>query len=131
MRFTEAEYAAIQAKRSGKPSRKPNNGRTRKYGNERVEVDGIKFDSKKEAARYVALRMLEHHGFIRNLRLQVPYKLTERRKYIADFVYEELGGFFLLDWVEVVEDCKGYRTEVYKLKRDLMKEKYGIVIRET
>lgn len=105
-----------------------------KYHNHKTEFDGILFDSKKEAQRYAILRGMEWAGAIRNLRRQVKYKLIEGRRwsngkkhrdtyYIADFVYTVHGR-------EVVEDVKGIRTPVYKLKRELMKEKYNIEIQE-
>ena len=101
-----------------------------KYRAQKCVVDGITFDSKKEAARYHELRLLERAGEIRNLRLQVPYVLLPKSlygreiKYIADFVYFENNEI-------IIEDVKGVRTAVYKLKKRMMAEKYGIVIRET
>ena len=100
-----------------------------KYRNKKTEVDGILFDSKKEAKRYIELKTLEQLGVIKCLRLQVPYVLFEKSKYgrvvkyIADFVYEQ-------DMEIIVEDVKGIKTDVYKLKKRIMAEKYGIVIRE-
>lgn len=92
-------------------------------------IDGIRFASKKEANRYKELRLLESKGVIKNLRLQVPYTLIEKSKYgreiryVADFVYAYEGQ-------EVVEDTKGYRTDVYKLKYRLMQEINKITIHE-
>lgn len=100
-----------------------------KYGAIRTEIDGISFDSKREAARYQELRLLEQAGEIENLRLQVPYELIAKSKYgrsikyVADFVYSRNG-------LTVVEDAKGVRTPVYRLKRRMMAEKYGIKIEE-
>lgn len=88
------------------------------------------FDSGREAERYYELRLLERAGKISGLRRQVPYVLIPAQKgerackYIADFVYMENGE-------EIVEDCKGYRTEVYRLKRKMMLYIHGIKIRET
>ena len=95
--------------------------------------------SKKEAKRAQELRLLEKAGKIRNLREQVRYELIgafEKGQrpicYIADFVYEEpMDGKPLAPWLEVVEDCKGYRTPVYKIKKRLMQREYGIRILET
>ncbi len=99
-----------------------------KYRAIRTEVDGHKFPSLKEAKRYGQLKMLQLAGEIGNLRLQVPYELnpggTFSYKYIADFVYIENGK-------EVVEDCKGYRTAVYRKKAKLMFKLFGIAIKET
>lgn len=100
-----------------------------KYHAVKTELDGIKFDSKKEAKIYSELKLLERAHEISNLRLQVPYILIEKSeygreiKYIADFVYEEKGQ-------TVVGDAKGIRTDVYRLKKRLMAEKYGIIIKE-
>lgn len=104
-----------------------------KYHNKKTEVDGILFDSKKEAGRYLVLKMMEETGEIRDLRRQVKYELIPKQRidgkmkrpvyYIADFVY-------IKDDDLVVEDVKGYRTETYKLKRRLMLWKNGIEVRE-
>lgn len=99
-----------------------------KYRNVRTEVDGITFHSKKEAARYSDLKLLERAGQIKDLRIQVPFlfELNDVRicKYFADFVYRENGK-------EVVEDCKGKRTKDYMIKRKLMKAFFAIEIFET
>ena len=105
-----------------------------KYGNKKTVIDGITFDSKKEAERYCELRLLLRSGRIKDLRLQVPYEVVpsvkihgvKQRavKYIADFVYTEAGR-------EIVEDSKGVRTREYVIKRKLMKHVHGIDIRET
>ena len=107
-----------------------------KYNNKITELDGIKFHSKKEALRYSQLKLYEKGGLIANLRLQVAYELipklvingrNERAiKYVADFVYTDT-----VNKVEVVEDCKGFKTDIYKLKYRLMKHVHGIDIKET
>ncbi len=105
-----------------------------KYHAKKTELDGITFDSRKEAQRYAELRLLERSGAIHNLRRQVRYELIPAQKkdgktierachYIADFVYEENGK-------TVVEDVKGYRTKEYVLKRKLMLQVHGIEVRE-
>lgn len=110
-----------------------------KYRNKVTILDGIRFDSRKEASRWAELRMLERAGVIRDLRRQVKYILIPaqhiqpgkgRRKliekecaYIADFVYTENGKI-------VVEDTKGVKTAAYIIKRKLMLERYGIRILE-
>ena len=106
-----------------------------KYHAQKTMVDGILFDSKREAERYQELKLLEKTGWIQNLQRQVKYELipplkktgekTERAvTYTADFVYEENGE-------TVVEDVKGMRTKEYRLKRKLMIWRYGIWIKET
>ena len=105
-----------------------------KYGAKRTTVDGITFHSKREAARYQELRLLEKAGHIRGLTLQVPLVLSagnDRRtsigKYVADFVYEERIG---QDWCHRVEDVKGFRTQLYKWKKKHVEAQYGITVRE-
>ena len=100
-----------------------------KYHSQKCEVDGITFDSKKEAKHYTILKKFEETGIIKNLKLQVPYVLIPKSKYgrmikyVADFVYEENGEI-------VVCDTKGFKTDVYRLKKRMMAEIYGIVIKE-
>ncbi len=104
-----------------KPKKKP------KYKNKKCVVDGIKFDSEKEAYRWPLLQELERQGKIKKLRRQVPYRLyvngTKICKYVADYCYESEGEV-------VVEDAKGYRTRVYIIKARLMLAIHGIVIKE-
>lgn len=111
------------------------NGRMRqKYNSRKTIVDGIKFDSKKEATRYKELKTLEKSGVISNLQRQVKYvlipaqredkKLIEREcSYYADFVY-------IRDGEQVVEDTKGVRTPEYIIKRKLMLYVHKIRIKE-
>lgn len=93
-------------------------------------ADGIAHDSKKEANRWVELCLLQRAGVITDLTRQATYELIPKQdgeravNYIADFVYRKDGK-------TVVEDCKGVRTEVYKIKRKLMLWRYGIRILET
>ena len=105
---------------------------TSKYLNKKTKVDGITFDSKKEANRYLILKQMEKEGKINSLKRQVPFPLIRKSKYgreiryIADFTY------YLDGWL-VVEDVKSPYTRknpVYKLKKRLMAELYGIVINE-
>ena len=120
-----------------------------KYGNRKITVDGVTFDSRKEYLRWCELCLLEKAGHITDLRRQVKYELipaqceeyerysqkTGKRlkngtrvvekecAYIADFVY-------LQDGQTVVEDTKGYKTEAYIIKRKLMLYFHGIRIHE-
>jgi len=106
------------------------NGMASKYHAEKETIDDITFASRKEARRYRQLKLLERAKAIQDLKLQVTFPLIRKSehgreiKYVADFVYYENGKL-------VVEDTKGYRTDVYKLKKRLMAELYGIEIRET
>ncbi|WP_245643651.1 DUF1064 domain-containing protein [Roseateles chitosanitabidus] len=110
--------------------------RGQKYGNTKVQADGITFDSKAEHRRWCHLRVLERAGEIRDLRLQVPFELipaqvsTTGKKqratvYLADFVYARTK-----DGKVVVEDVKGAVTPEFRLKRKLMLERHGIEIQE-
>lgn len=99
-----------------------------KYRNRKTVVDGLTFDSAREAQRYFELKILQRNGLISDLRRQVKYSLEVNGKkvcdYIADFVY-------VRDGAEIVEDSKGFRTEVYILKRKLMAAVWNIKILET
>lgn len=124
--------------------------RYRKYNNRKIEVDGMVFDSRKEASRYEELLLLQKAGAISGLRRQVRYvlipaqrewcdeiytrgenkgknkpgKVLEREcTYIADFVYYQNGEV-------VVEDTKGFRTKEYIIKRKLMLYMHHIRIKE-
>lgn len=104
-----------------------------KYKNHKTIIDGIKFDSQKEGNRYLVLKDKIKHNEISDLRLQVKFELQPKYiingrtiraiNYIADFVYNENDK-------EIIEDAKGYRTEVYKLKKKMFEYKYGFEIRE-
>lgn len=107
-----------------------------KYGNRKVEYDGLTFDSKAERDRYIELAMLERVGAIQDLALQVPFVICKGKRwrsengrkhrdlvYKADFVY-------FIDGEKVVEDVKGFKTKEYRIKKELMKELYDVEIRE-
>lgn len=88
-------------------------------------VDGIVFDSAAECGRYCQLRQMERLGLIRDLELQPSFTLQERFvyqgtryaaiRYRADFRYWAAD-----ERKEIVEDVKGCRTEVYKLKKKIL-----------
>ena len=129
MRSSSINYPDGRKYTSGQVS--PTKPKKSKYGAVKTEVDGIKFDSKHEAKRYQELRLLEQAGEITNLCLQVPFELIPKSKYgmpiryIADFTYNDRNGQL------IVEDAKGVKTPVYRLKRRLMAELKGIEIKET
>lgn len=126
----------------------------RKYNNRKIIVDGITFDSKKEAGRYKELKTLERAGVIQKLQRQVKYvlipaqyertssvyvkgnnkgkpkkgRLIEREcAYYADFVYLQNGN-------TIVEDVKGYRNgqayNLFVIKRKLMLYVHGVEVKE-
>ena len=103
------------------------NFKQNKYHATKTEVDGMMFDSRKEANRYCELKLLEKAGEISNIETQVPFLLIPRQNnpitgkmiekpcgYIADFVYNDGKGN------RIVEDTKGVRTDVYIIKRKLI-----------
>lgn len=107
-----------------------------KYHARKTTVDGITFDSEKEARRFGELKLLLRAGEIKNLKLQQDFTLQEAYtapdgervraiRYVADFTYEENGEI-------IVEDVKSRatKTRVYEMKRKLLREKYGVKIRE-
>lgn len=99
-----------------------------KYSSAKTDIDGIRFDSKKEAEFYAELKLRERAGEISHLRLQPRYLLQEAFKhegkqyremeYVADFEYIENGE-------TVVVDVKGFKTAIYMLKKKLFLYKYG------
>lgn len=103
--------------------------RRRKYRAIPTEVDGIRFDSKAEAHRYRELRLLARQDLIRNLKIHTRYPLKIGGQkvciFVDDFSYDVPEGR------RVVEDVKGFKTRVYRLKKKLMKTIYGIDILET
>lgn len=100
------------------------NQKKNKYKNKKVIVNGKVFDSKKEAKRYLELIQLEQAGLIKDLETQKKFLLLDTFKkngktykqisYYADFVY-----FDVYSKKTIVEDVKGVKTEVYKIKKKL------------
>lgn len=107
-----------------------------KYNNRKVTVDGITFDSQKECDHWFKLKARQKAHEIRNLNRQVTFELIPAQKkgnrlieractYRADFVYIDCKTGEM-----VVEDAKGVKTEVYKIKKKLMRWVHGIEIKE-
>lgn len=127
--MTPAEARAAILKALGHKARKP------KYSNVKTEVDGILFDSKKEANRYVALKLLERIGDIEDLVLQPKFLIADAvildgrkqraRYYIADFQYVDAAT-----GKTVVEDVKGIKTAAYRAKRHQMMLAHEIEVKE-
>lgn len=107
-----------------------------KYGNKKTVLDGITFDSIREAERYAELKLMEKAGMIQGLERQMPFTLQEgfrdkygkwqrAIKYVADFTYYMNGEF-------IIEDVKSPATrqdKVYKLKKKMLM-KQGLYITE-
>lgn len=109
--------------------------RRHKYGAIPTTVDGIRFASKAEAARYAELRMLEKAGAVTALTLQPSFDLRAAQntggrlvlvgRYVADFSYcDNRTGLY------VVEDVKGVRTALYSWKKRHFEAQYGLSITE-
>lgn len=131
MSMSAAEYRS----QAGKP-------RKSKYGNTRISFDGHTFDSKRELARYKVLKDRQERGEISNLELQPAFKLKcgdrpvllkskgfpngRQAKYVADFAY-----WCPVEGKRVVEDAKGFRTDIYKLKKAVVEAQFpGVKIIE-
>lgn len=95
-----------------------------KYHNKKTEVNGVLFDSKKEANRYQELLFLYSQGKISHLELQprFPFIINEKKicTYVADFIYLDKDKNCY-----IVEDVKGFKTDVYKIKSKLFKAIYS------
>ena len=107
--------------------------RKNKYGAKRVTYHGLNFDSRHEGDRWLILMDRKRRGEISDLKRQVSFELEGRdapiltptgrkMRYVADFTYIENG-------VLIIEDAKGYATDVYKLKKAILAAQ-GIEIRE-
>jgi hypothetical protein len=145
LRMTEEQLAARQVKHApaqfwtkpivGTPMPPAEVKARAKYGNVKTTVDGITFDSKREAKHYDGLLILQATGLIRGLQRQVKYVLIPRQNdaqgkclfravtYTADFTYWSGDQF-------VVEDAKGYPDPRWPMKKALMHLVYGILVRE-
>ena len=100
-----------------------------KYRSKKIIIDGISFDSKREGNRFLELKMLERAGKIKDLQLQHKFELQPSfRKngrtiraitYVADFTYFDLEKMKI-----VVEDVKGFKTDIYSVKKKLFEYKF-------
>jgi hypothetical protein len=137
LRVSSRQYALIRAalKKQGieTPDLPTDAGNKRsKYGNQPVTVEGVWFQSGKEAQRWQELRLLQKAGEITDLRRQVVFPLCapggkQVSKYIADFVYRDAEGR------QVVEDAKSDCTKAlrpYRTAKRWMLAQYGIEIQE-
>jgi hypothetical protein len=107
---------------------------THKYNAIRTWCGGYWFASKREARRYTELLLLEAAGEVRDIELQPAYPLTAPTpdgslvsiaKYVGDFRYVDT-----VSGETVLEDVKGVRTQVYKLKKRWVEAQYGIAVKE-
>ena len=132
LRMTEEEYAEFMKRRDfntlGTPETLPDKPKRRKYGNRRVEIDGMKFDSKHEAQTYMMLMERYMAGELKCVLRQVPFDLPGGIRYYADFVTIRPDMS-----IEAVIDAKSEATKknrVYINKKKQMKAIWGIEITE-
>lgn len=98
-----------------------------KFGAKKTKIGKQIFHSRLEAKHYLQLKMLEKAGKIRDMRTQVPYKLTCNNilicKYILDFQFydNELGCIRYVD-------SKGVITSIFRIKKKFVEAQYGIII---
>lgn len=102
-------------------------GKAPKYKNQITFVEGVRFQSLKEAERYKWLRIFERQKKILDLKRQVAYPIFINGilicKWLADFTFYEDGKL-------VIEDAKGFRTKEYKLKKKMVEAFYTVTIKE-
>lgn len=104
--------------------------RRQKYHAKPVTIDGVRFASKAEGARYGFLKHRLADGLIAELELQPSFALLVQggKKvgvYKADFAYIDCAT-----GERVIEDVKGMKTPVYRLKKKIVEAVHGITIRE-
>ncbi len=118
-RISATEYQEYM--RTGRlPGDKP----ASKYRNKKTSLDGTVYASRHEAQRAAQLKLMVQAKEVITFFEQVAFRIPGDREYIADFVV------LWPDFTWTVEDAKGVKTDVYRIKRDLMFDEYGIVIVE-
>jgi hypothetical protein len=138
IRWDAAQLAAYERRKGVQQAKPVQQERRAKYRNTRTEIDGVTFDSGKEARRWQVLQQMQAQGLIADLRRQVAFELApavhlegEKRKkpalrYIADAVYTQDGKL-------TVEDTKSAatrKTAAYRIKKHLCATVLGIHIKE-
>jgi hypothetical protein len=120
-RWTEEQLTSVLARQNGKARVSVQPVKANKYSNIKVEIDGHRFDSKREGRRYEQLKLLETARRIRSLTVHPSFDLAVNGehicKYTADFAYEDMRGNF------IVEDVKSKftKTEAYGLRKRLIR----------
>lgn len=106
-----------------------------KCNNKKTYVDGIQFDSGMEANRYKELKVLQQAGVVREIELQPAFLLIPKQTHLVDgkrkterptYYYADFRVIYADGRVEV-EDVKGFKTEVYKIKRKLLLWRYPMI----
>lgn len=117
--MVEAQGKGAPRELAMKPAKAPN-----KYHNEPTTVDGIRFDSKKEARYYEQLKIRKAVGEVSYWLMQVPLRLPGGSRYVVDFLV------FFTDLTEPPQyiDVKGRETQVFRLKKREVEHHYPIRI---
>jgi hypothetical protein len=116
MRLTEQEFLNLKNKSGMNPANK--------FHAKITEIDNIKFASKREARRYAELKALRHAGEVKFFLMQVPFLLPAGLKYRLDFLVFWTNGNITF------EDVKGFKNQVYIMKKKMVEFLYPIKIIE-
>ncbi len=95
-----------------------------KYNAQQMKVDGIRFDSKKEAERYAELKLMQKNGDIKYFHRQPIFDMGSGVKYRADFLIVDKNNRI------TYEDVKGYKIKEFIRCKKLVEDKYPIEIIE-
>ena len=122
-----------------KQSDKPKAAKRNKFNAQKVEMDGMTFDSKKEHKRYIELKTMQQRGEIFGLEHHTKFELAPKTKlegekkakpalrYFADFTFYTSTGEYI---VEDVKSAATRKLASYRTKKHLLMTVYGISIKE-
>lgn len=126
LRMSAAEYRQQVSKKKNLGTQAYRTSNSNKYNAKKAEINGVRFDSLKEARLYQKLENMQRMGIISDLQRQVRFELVPKQKderavyYVADYVFKEGDKV-------VVADCKSAMTKklpVYVVKRKIFKWRY-------
>lgn len=131
MIWSEEEYQDFLKRKGIEPPPKMRRPKQSKYSNKKTTIDGITFDSKREARYYLDLKRLKAAGEIKDFGLQPKYELQPKFKkngethqaitYSADFIVDHNDGTTeIID----IKSAKNFKTEVYRIKKKLFEYRY-------
>ena len=126
LRWSVDDYKDYMARREA--DAKASGEKRNKYGNRKVELDGLKFDSQHEAKVYLELKLRVKAGELRCVLRQVPFDLPGGIRYFADFV--TIGNDMAVEGVYDAKSEITRKNRVYINKKKQIKAIYGIDIRE-
>ena len=101
-----------------------------KYRNKKIDIDGLTFDSIAESRRYLILKQMENVGDITHLRLQPKFDYMAENSKKKLFTYKADFDYCTDDGQYVVEDVKGFKTAIYRLKKKLIEDRFNVKITE-